>query len=194
MAGSLEEVVASSLTESADVKRALAENAAGEIAAMARRITDAVVGGGKLLLCGNGGSAADAQHVAAELVGRFIVERRALPAIALTTDTSVLTSLLNDYGGESVFVRQIEALGNQGDVLLALSTSGESPNVLAAVRTARALGLTTIGLTGERGGAVARSCDIAIRVPSSSTARIQEAHITICHVICDAVERAVAAT
>jgi len=161
---------------------------------MARRITDAVVGGGKLLLCGNGGSAADAQHVAAELVGRFIVERRALPAIALTTDTSVLTSLLNDYGGESVFVRQIEALGNQGDVLLALSTSGESPNVLAAVRTARALGLTTIGLTGERGGAVARSCDIAIRVPSSSTARIQEAHITICHVICDAVERAVAAT
>jgi D-sedoheptulose 7-phosphate isomerase len=194
MAGSLEGVVASSLNESADVKRALAESASGEIAAAAQRIADALVGGRKLLLCGNGGSAADAQHVAAELVGRFVAERRALPAIALTTDTSVLTSLLNDYGGESVFVRQIEALGNQGDVLLALSTSGESPNVLAAVTTARALGLTTIGLTGEGGGAVARACDVAIRVPSSSTARIQEAHITICHVICDAVERAVAAT
>jgi D-sedoheptulose 7-phosphate isomerase len=186
--------VVAALEESIDVKRKLAARSVGEISAAAEMLADALAAGGKILVVGNGGSAADAQHVAAELVGRFLSERRALPAIALTTDTSVLTSLLNDYGAEAVFRRQVEALACPGDVLLALSTSGDSPNVLAAVDAARAAGAKTIGLTGEGGGRLANACDIAVRIPSASTPRIQEAHITICHILCEAVERAVTAT
>ena len=147
--------------------------------------------GGKLLLFGNGGSAADAQHVAAELVGRFQRERAAMAALALTTDTSVLTSIGNDYAFDRVFARQIEALGRKGDVAFGISTSGASPNVVAALVAARALGLQTIALTGADGGAVGRAAAIHVNVPSGSAARVQEVHRTLLHVICDIVERAV---
>ena len=147
--------------------------------------------GGKLLLFGNGGSAADAQHVAAEFVGRFQRERAAMAALALTTDTSVLTSIGNDYAFDRVFARQIEALGRKGDVAFGISTSGGSPNVVAALVAARALGLQTIALTGGDGGAAGRAAAIHVNVPSDATARVQEVHRTLLHVICDIVERAV---
>jgi len=152
-------------------------------------ITGALRAGGKLLLFGNGGSAADAQHVAAELVGRFERERAAMAAVALTTDASVLTSVANDYAFERVFARQVEGLGRKGDVALGLSTSGASPNVVAGLVAARALGLQTIALTGADGGAVGRAAAIHVNVPSDSAARVQEVHRTLLHVICDIVER-----
>jgi D-sedoheptulose 7-phosphate isomerase len=155
-------------------------------------ITSAVNSGGKLLIFGNGGSAADAQHVAAEFVSRFQRERRAIAAIALTTDTSILTSIGNDYNFDRVFARQIEALGVRGDVAFGISTSGGSPNVVAALHAATARGLTTIALTGRDGGAVGRAATIHINVPSPSTARVQEVHRTMYHVICDLVEQSVA--
>jgi phosphoheptose isomerase len=158
----------------------------------AAAISRAMRAGGKLLVFGNGGSAADAQHVAAELVGRFERERTAMAAVALTTDTSVLTSVANDYAFDRVFARQIEALGRKDDVALGISTSGASPNVLAALTTARALGLQTIALTGADGGAVGRAAAIHVNVPSPSAARVQEVHRTLLHVICDLVERAIA--
>jgi phosphoheptose isomerase len=155
----------------------------------AAAIVDAFRRGGMLLLFGNGGSASDAQHVSAELVGRFQRERAGLPAIALTTDTSILTSVANDDGFDRVFVRQIEALGRAGDVALGISTSGGSPNVLAALEAARAKGLKTIALTGMDGGAVGRAAAIHVNVPAQSTARVQEVHRTLLHIICDIVER-----
>jgi len=154
---------------------------------------DAVLAGRKLLLCGNGGSAADAQHIAAELVGRFVLERRPLAAIALTTDTSALTSIANDYGFEHVFARQIDALGAPGDVLVAITTSGTSKNVVAAVAAARARGMKVIGLTGGNGAAFAAACDAGIAVPSTVTARIQECHITIGHLLCEVIDDAIMA-
>ena len=164
------------------------------IVAAAAAIVAALRGGGKLLVCGIGGSAADAQHVAAELVGRFQRERPALAAIALTTDTSVLTSLANDYAFDRVFARQIEALGKPGDVVLAISTSGASGNVVTALAASRRLGLRTIALTGRDGGEVGRAAEIHVNVPSSSTARVQEVHRTLLHVICELVENAFSAT
>ena len=158
----------------------------------ARAIIDSLRQDGRLLTFGNGGSAADAQHVAAELVGRFLRERRGLAAVALTTDTSVLTSIGNDDAFERVFARQIEALGQSGDVALGISTSGRSPNVIAGFETARARGLRTIALTGGDGGAIGQLVDIYINVPSTSTPRVQEVHRTLLHVICDLVERAFA--
>jgi phosphoheptose isomerase len=160
------------------------------VLAAAEAIVEALGGGGKLLLFGNGGSAADAQHVAAELVGRFQVTRAALSAVALTTDTSVLTSVGNDEAFSRVFARQIEALGREGDVALGISTSGRSPNVVSALEAARTRGLKTIALTGRDGGAVGRAAEIHVNVPSESTARVQEVHRTLLHVICDLVERA----
>ena len=151
----------------------------------------ALKGGGKLLVFGNGGSAADAQHVAAELVGRFERERRGLAAIALTTDASVLTSVANDYAFERVFARQVEALGRPGDVALGITTSGASANVVTALETAIALGLQTIALTGRDGGAAGRVAAIHVNVPSASAARVQEVHRTLLHVMCDLVERAI---
>ncbi|MCD6087482.1 MAG: D-sedoheptulose 7-phosphate isomerase [Candidatus Hydrothermae bacterium] len=145
-------------------------------------------GGHKILLCGNGGSAADAQHIAAEFVVRFTRPRRALPAIALTVDTSVLTAASNDFGYEEVFSRQVEALGNEGDLLIAISTSGRSPNVNNAVRRAKEKGLKVIYLCGERGNEVENSVDLTIKAPSGVTARIQEAHITIGHIIVELTE------
>jgi D-sedoheptulose 7-phosphate isomerase len=159
------------------------------ISAAADVLLVAFRGGRKVLICGNGGSAADAQHFAAELVGRFTRERRAWPALALTTDTSALTAIGNDYGFDRVFSRQVEAHGQPGDVLIGLSTSGGSGNVLAAVEGARARGLVTIGLTGRDGGALGRAADVHVNVPSASAARIQEVHATILHVLCDLVEQ-----
>jgi D-sedoheptulose 7-phosphate isomerase len=159
------------------------------ISAAADALRQALRAGRKVLICGNGGSAADAQHFAAELVGRFARERRAWPALALTTDTSALTAIGNDCGFDRVFARQVEAHGQPGDVLIGVSTSGGSPNVLAAVETAQARGLVTIGLTGRDGGALGRAVDVHLNVPSASAARTQEVHITLLHVLCDLVEQ-----
>jgi phosphoheptose isomerase len=156
----------------------------------AAAIVEALRGGGKLLVCGNGGSAADAQHAAAELVGRFQRDRAALAALALTTDTSVLTSIANDYAFDQVFARQIEALGKAGDAVLGISTSGGSANVVAALAAARRLGLRTIALTGCDGGEVGRAAEIHVNVPSPSTARVQEVHRTLLHALCELVEDA----
>jgi D-sedoheptulose 7-phosphate isomerase len=144
--------------------------------------------GNKILICGNGGSAADAQHIAAEFVGRFETERKALPAIALTTDTSALTALTNDYNFERVFSRQIEALGREGDLLIAISTSGNSANVLSAVMFARSIGCKTLAMTGSNGKKLASLCDVSLMVPSTRTARIQEGHITVAHIWCEMID------
>ncbi|MEZ5308707.1 MAG: D-glycero-beta-D-manno-heptose 1-phosphate adenylyltransferase [Pyrinomonadaceae bacterium] len=152
-------------------------------------IVEALRNGGKVLICGNGGSAADAQHIAAEFVGRYETERRSLPAIALTTDTSALTAISNDYGFDKVFERQVSGLAAPGDVLIAISTSGNSPNINAAVMRAREIGCATIGLTGAGGKKLAGLCDNSVLVPSTRTARIQEAHITIGHIWCEIVDR-----
>ena len=146
--------------------------------------------GRKVLLFGNGGSAADAQHIAAEFTGRFVKERRSLPAIALTTDTSALTAISNDYGYDRVFERQVEGLATAGDVLIGLSTSGNSPNVVKALLAGKAAGCKTIGLSGRDGGEMNNCCDINIVVPSDITARVQEMHILIGHIICGAVDDA----
>lgn len=176
--------------DSIAVKQAVLDQMVGESAEAAEWVAETLRRGNKLLLFGNGGSAADSQHIAAEFIGRFERERRALPAIALTTDTSILTALTNDYSGEIVFARQVEALGNAGDLVIAYSTSGNSPNVLAGIRAARAKGLRVVGFTGEGGGEMAELCDLTLRVPSRRTSRIQEAHITISHAICEAVDSA----
>jgi phosphoheptose isomerase len=186
----LDAVIRGVLADGAHLRLALD---AAAIARAARLIRDAALAGRKILLCGNGGSAADAQHVAAELVGRYVVERRPLAAIALTTDTSALTAIANDYGYDHVFARQVEALGAPGDVLVAITTSGTSKNVVAAVAAARARGMQVIGLTGARGAAFVAGCDAGVAVPSTVTARIQECHIAIGHLWCEAVDLAFAA-
>ncbi|MEE4237160.1 MAG: D-sedoheptulose 7-phosphate isomerase [Anderseniella sp.] len=153
-----------------------------------KRITACLGRGNKLLLCGNGGSAADAQHIAAELVGRFVVNRRGLPAIALTTDTSILTSVANDYGYNHVFSRQVEAHAQEGDVLVGISTSGNSSNVIAAIDAASQLGCTTIGLLGNDGGVLKKHVDVPIVIAEPQTAHIQECHIVIGHIWCAMVD------
>jgi phosphoheptose isomerase len=184
---SLERLVRATLAEGARVRMDLDATA---IARAAEVMRDAVLAGKKVLLCGNGGSAADAQHIAAELVGRFVIERRPLAAIALTTDTSALTAIANDYGYDHVFSRQVEALGAEGDVLVAITTSGTSKNVVAAAAAARARGMKVIGLTGGKGAGFVAACDAGVAVPSGVTARIQECHITIGHLLCEAVDEA----
>ena len=146
--------------------------------------------GGKVLLCGNGGSAADAQHIAAELTGRYKSERKGLPAIALTTDTSALTAISNDYGYDRVFDRQVEALANKGDLLIGISTSGNSQNIISALTSAKAAGCQTLGFSGREGGKMNKVCDINLVVPSTDTPRIQEMHILIGHILCQAVDDA----
>jgi D-sedoheptulose 7-phosphate isomerase len=170
--------------EAAGTDRRLLATVAEIAAAIARTFRC----GGKLLIAGNGGSAADAQHIAAEFVCRFKLERKPLAAIALTTDTSVLTAVGNDYGFEQVFARQIAGLGRRGDCFLALSTSGRSPNILAALETARDHGLTTIGLTGEKGEAMRSGCDLLLSAPSPQTDLIQQIHIVVAHAVCGLVE------
>ncbi|MGN6108553.1 MAG: SIS domain-containing protein [Kofleriaceae bacterium] len=182
-------LVREAIVEGSRVRRDLDIEA---IARAAELMRDAVLSGHKVLLCGNGGSAADAQHIAAELVGRFVVERRPLAAIALTTDTSALTAIANDYGYEHVFSRQVEALGAPGDVLIAVTTSGTSRNVVAAVEVARRIGMKVIGLTGAKGAPFVAACDAGVAVPSLVTARIQECHIAIGHLLCEALDLAFA--
>jgi D-sedoheptulose 7-phosphate isomerase len=160
------------------------------VLAAGERMAASLRDGGKLMLCGNGGSAADSQHIAAELTGRFIHDRRPLAAMALSTDTSALTCIANDYSFDEVFSRQVEALGRAGDCLIAISTSGNSPNVIRATEKARSVGMTVIGLLGRDGGRLAELCDLAIVVPATSTARIQEAHIFIGHTLCGLTEQA----
>jgi D-sedoheptulose 7-phosphate isomerase len=156
----------------------------------AKLVSASLAARGKWMLCGNGGSAADAQHLATELVGRlYRLERRGIPAMALTTDSSILTAVGNDYGFEEIFSRQLQALARRGDVLTAISTSGRSPNVLAALRTARRLGCKTIGLTGATGGSMGPLCDVLLKVPSDKSYYIQEAHIAIGHLLCFLVEK-----
>jgi D-sedoheptulose 7-phosphate isomerase len=162
----------------------------GEIAQAVDLLVDRLSAGNKLLVCGNGGSAADAMHICAELVGRFFKERQALPAIALNTDPAILTAWSNDYAYESVFSRQVEALAKPGDVVLGISTSGNSQNVVAALRTARDRGASTIALTGQGGGAMAAHADVLLAVPLSVTPRIQEVHAVTYHIICEEVEAA----
>ena len=152
---------------------------------------DCFKNGGKILFAGNGGSAADAQHMAAEFVSRFAFDRPGLPAIALTTDTSILTAIGNDYGFEKLFARQIQAHGNKGDVFVGYSTSGQSPNILLAFEEARARNLTCVGLTGNRGGPMLELCDYLLEVPSSDTPKIQEGHFILGHIICGLVENAI---
>jgi len=186
--------IAERLEESAQVKKVMAKSMVSEIEHMANFIITAYKAGGKVVLFGNGGSAADAQHIACELVGRFMLKRQAFPAIALTTDTSTLTAVANDCGYETVFSRQVEALVDERDVVVAISTSGDSPNVLEAIKLAKTKGAKTIGLTGGNGGKLAAVADLVLTVPSDSTPRIQEAHITIGHVVCELVERELSGT
>jgi D-sedoheptulose 7-phosphate isomerase len=176
------------VSESLGLKESFFAAAAEQIAAAAREICRTLEQGNKVILFGNGGSAADAQHIAAELVGRFSGERRALAAIALTTDTSILTSVANDYGYEHVFARQVRALGRPGDLAIAISTSGNSPNVCEAAAAAREIGLVTVGLTGADGGKLGPAVDYHINVPHRSTARVQEVHIMIGHIFCELIE------
>jgi D-sedoheptulose 7-phosphate isomerase len=172
------------VAESLELKKAFFQKNEDLIARVAREICTALEGGNKILLYGNGGSAADAQHIAAEWVGRFLRERRPLPAIALTTDTSTLTAVGNDYGYDQVFVRQVRALGRKGDVAIAISTSGNSPNVLIATEAAREIGMVTVGLTGRDGGKLGPLVQYHLNVPHQFSSRIQEVHIMIGHILC----------
>jgi D-sedoheptulose 7-phosphate isomerase len=180
----VKETVVRVLKEGAELRLKMAETMPASIMAAAESIAEAFKAGRKLLLFGNGGSAADAQHIAAEFMNRFLIERPPLPAIALTTDTSVLTSIANDYSFDDVFSKQVKALGKKGDVALGITTSGSSANVLKALRAAKKLGMITIALTGDAGKAAALA-DIALQIPSRSTPRIQEAHIVVGHILCD---------
>ena len=175
--------------ESILIKQRVLEKNIPVLENISRLLMKALKQGNKVFLFGNGGSAADSQHIAAELVSRFKRERRALPAIALTTDTSILTAIGNDYSFDNVFARQIEALGQSGDVAFAISTSGNSSNVLKAVQMAKQMAIATVGFTGESGGELKNHVDLCFQVPSSSTPRIQEAHITAAHAICDILEQ-----
>jgi D-sedoheptulose 7-phosphate isomerase len=175
--------------ESADVKVRFIRQNAEFLAQAVKMIVRAFKAGNKVLLFGNGGSAADAQHIAAEFVNRFLIERPPLPAIALTTDTSILTSISNDYGYVDSFAKQVKALGRERDVAVGISTSGAAANVIKAIQVAKEMGLKTVGLSGRDGGEVSRLVDIALVVDSQSTPRIQEVHITIGHVLCEMVDR-----
>ena len=178
------EIIRRTIRESIQVKEAIVRNMIPEIAQAAAWIVSSYDNGGKLVLFGNGGSAGDAQHIAAELVGRFERERRALPAIALTTNSSTLTAIGNDYGYDKIFSRQVEAWVQPADVVIGISTSGNSPNVLEGIAAAKLKGAKTIGLTGEKGGKLASQTNLCLKVPSSNTARIQESHIMIGHLLC----------
>ena len=183
--------VAAHFAESAQLKLAASQILAGPVARAGLLLAEALGGGGKVLACGNGGSAADAQHFAAELVNRFETERPPLAAVALTTDTSTLTSIANDFSFEQIFAKQLRALGRRGDVLLAISTSGDSANVIEAIRVARSLGMRVVALTGKGGGKVAPLIggeDVHVCVPHKSTARIQEVHLLVLHCLCDAID------
>jgi D-sedoheptulose 7-phosphate isomerase len=179
------------LLESIQIKEELLHNSIAQIMEIAGAAIEALKKGGKLIIFGNGGSASDSQHIVAELVGRFKKDRNALPAIALTTNTSILTALANDYGYEVVFARQIEALAQKNDLIIGISTSGKAKNVAAAIKQAKKMGLKTVALTGGDGGELAKLADMSLLIPSSVTARIQEAHIVVGHIICQLIEEAI---
>jgi len=185
----MKEEIAQIFRESADLKLRFIRQNAEVIVQVVRMIVEAFKSGNKVLLFGNGGSAADAQHMAGEFINRFLIERPPLPAIALTTDTSVLTSISNDYGYVESFSKQVKALGKEGDVAIGISTSGSAANVIKAVKVAREMGIKTVGLSGRDGGELAKAVDVAIVVDAQVTPRIQEVHITIGHVICEMVDR-----
>lgn len=165
---------------------------AGEVAQTAEKVTERIRAGGKVMFCGNGGSAADAQHLAAELMGRFMIDRAPLPAMALNVNVSTMTAIGNDYAYEEIFERQLRGVGRAGDVLVGISTSGASKNVVRALRAAKSMDILAIGFTGEGGGEMAEFCDICLRAPSRSTPRIQEMHIAIGHSLCEWIEAALA--
>jgi len=183
------DAIVAAFDDAATQHREWARAEAGNLARAAAVITDALNRGGQVLSFGNGGSATDAQHLAAELVGRFLTERRALPAQALTADTAILTAIANDYGYDAVFARQVEAHGRPGDVAVGITTSGASTNVTRALVRARELGMTTVALTGKNGGETGRVVDVHLNVPSESTPRIQEVHRTILHVLCELIDK-----
>jgi D-sedoheptulose 7-phosphate isomerase len=192
MASLTEDYVVRQVMESTETKQKLLadKRLLSEIFTVGNLMIDTYRAGNKTLLAGNGGSAADAQHICAEFVSRFYFDRPALPSLALTTDTSILTAIGNDYGYEKLFQRQLQANGKPGDVFIAISTSGNSPNILAALEVCKELGITAIGLAGETGGKMAALCDHCLKMPSKSTPRIQECHILIGHILCSMVEEA----
>jgi D-sedoheptulose 7-phosphate isomerase len=189
----MQETIGQHILESIETKRRILEDAdlRGQMLAATEMVIQAYKAGKKTLLAGNGGSAADAQHIAAEFVSRFYFDRPGLPSIALTTDTSILTAIGNDFGYDIVFSRQVQALGTEGDVFLGISTSGNSPSILKALAASKEKGIRTIGFTGETGGKMAELCDICLRIPSKDTPRIQESHILIGHILCCLVEDAI---
>jgi D-sedoheptulose 7-phosphate isomerase len=188
--GPLERAARAALRDSARTLAELERRTAPAVAAAAELILGCFQNGGTVFFCGNGGSAADAQHLAAEFAGRYLVDRPGLPAVALTTNASAVTAIGNDYGYDEVFSRQLEGLGTPGDVLVAITTSGRSESVRRAVRRARALGMSVVGMTGAKGAAFAAMCDVALITPSDSTPNIQEGHIAMGHAFCLLVERA----
>ena len=189
----MKKFVETQIKKSYEVKKSILENEKliNEVLEIGNLLIETYKKGNKLLIAGNGGSAADAQHIAGELVSKFYFDRPALPAIALTTDTSIITAIGNDYGYEYLFSRQIEANGIKGDVFLGISTSGNSKNIIEGIKTAKEKGLITIGLTGESGGKMKELCDYCICVPSIETPRIQESHILIGHILCSIIEEAI---
>jgi len=188
MGNAMKNIITKALNESLRVKEDFVRKNTSALIHLAEDISEAFRNDRKLMICGNGGSAADAQHFAAEFVNRFQMERRPLPALALTTDSSIITSVANDYRYEEVFSKQIQALGVEGDILLAISTSGKSGNILSAIRTAREKGLYTVGLTGGDGGDMVKLVDLALVVESDRTPRVQEAHVLAGHLICELVD------
>ena len=184
----MEKIIARAVNENQKVKEGFIKKNASKLVYLAEHIAKAFKDNRKIMLCGNGGSAADAQHIAAEFVNKFKLERPPLPAMALTTDTSILTSVANDYGYEEVFSKQIKALGVKGDILLSISTSGKSASVISAVKTAKEKGLYTVGFIGGDGGEMIKLVDLALVVESMSTPRVQEVHILAGHLICELVE------
>ncbi len=184
----MKEKIRKMLLDSASVKQGIAESMPGEVEKFAEAVIECFSSGNKLMGCGNGGSAADAQHFASEFSARYKMERRGLPAIALTTDTSVITCWVNDYDFETLYSRQVEALGKKGDLLVAISTSGNSANIIDAVKKAKSMGIKTVCLLGKGGGKTKGMADVEIIVPSSDTPRIQEAQMCMMHIICELVE------
>lgn len=189
----MNEIVVNAIHEHVGLAQRLEMELANQVATLGRFLIDCAKQGGTIFWCGNGGSAADSQHLAAELIGRFQRERRAVASAALTTDTSILTAIGNDYSFDEIFSRQVEGVVRRGDVLVGISTSGNSQNVILAVRKAKEKGAVTIGLLGRDGGKLKPECDHSLVVPSSDTTRIQEMHILIGHILCDLVEREIAA-
>ncbi len=187
----MDDLIIKKIKESIEVKENLLRNKEllRDIESCAESIINSYTNGGKVFFCGNGGSAADSQHITAELVSRFYLERKALAAEALTVNTSTITAISNDYRYDDIFARQVEANGKKGDVLIGLSTSGNSANVVIAMKTAKKMGMITIGFTGEKDGPISEICDICLKVPSTDTPRIQEAHILIGHIMCEIIER-----